>query len=70
MKKEIKTKLKEEKFQGKKFVTELVVHLQDGREVGREKRVYEVTEKQPEKKPSKSAKDLVLGALQGAEKLV
>jgi len=70
MKKEIKTKLKEEKLDGKKFVTELVVHLQDGREVGREKRVYEVAEKQPEKKLSKSAKDIVLGALQGAEKLV
>jgi len=70
MKKEIKTKLKEEKLDGKKLVTELVVHLQDGREVGREKRVYEVAEKQPEKKLSKSAKDIVLGALQGAEKLV
>lgn len=70
MKKEIKTKLKEQKLQGKKLVTELVVHLKDGREVGREKRVYEVAEKQPEKKPSKSAKDIVLGALQGAEKLV
>ena len=70
MKKEIKTQLKEEKLDGKKLVTELVVHLEDGREVGREKRVYEVQEKQPEKKPSKSAKDIVLGALQGAEKLV
>ena len=70
MKKEIKTKLKEEKLDGKKLVTELVVHLQDGREVGREKRVYEVAEKQPEKKLSKSAKDIVLEALQGAEKLV
>ena len=70
MKKQIVSELKSEKFEGKKLVTELVVHLEDGQEVGREKRVYEVAEKQPEKKPSKSAKDIVLGALQGAEKLV
>ena len=70
MKKQIVSELKSEKFEGKKLVTELVVHIEDGQEVGREKRVYEVAEKQPEKKPSKSAKDIVLGALQGAEKLV
>ena len=50
MKKEIKTQLKEQKLDGKKLVTELVVHIEDGQEVGREKRVYEVAEKQPEKK--------------------